>query len=344
MNIFKNITKDVEQNPLFIKLKNSPGYSPARKLLLEICSLMKDKDGNFVQQFQTTGFYPRLWEIYLNLFFKEMNLKDITKHNRPDYHLKNNDIEFFIEASCSNPSHVEEYTDDYIEKSMIIKDKSVEQNLINYYTIKIGSVLYSKLKKEYWNLEWVKSKPFLIALMPSHNKMANFLPDYKVIEYLYGKWFKTSINPEYKLTSTSGKMHKHRHKKKEIPSNFFEQPKTENISAILFSNNCDLQKFNRMGQQGKYFAPNVIMVRAGSCFNHDEGAVPQTFTFDVGDQTHIENWSEGISIFHNPNAKNPLDKDIFCGVRQIWINEKGQIDGFMPKFFPFHSVTGIMYF
>jgi len=32
----------------------------------------EDADGNFVEQFQTTGFDPRLWELYLFATFTEL--------------------------------------------------------------------------------------------------------------------------------------------------------------------------------------------------------------------------------------------------------------------------------
>ena len=91
---------------------------PARSLVSEILKSFVDKDGNFLEQFQTTAFYPRLWELFLNEFFKELGLKDISKQNRPDFHLTKGDFDFFIEASCSNPAENDEYNDEFIEKAV----------------------------------------------------------------------------------------------------------------------------------------------------------------------------------------------------------------------------------
>ncbi len=342
MDLFKSITKETEQNPQWQTLNYHKGFSPAKNLLDEICQSITDKDGNFVQQFQTTGFYQRLWEIFLHSFFLENNFQIVYQYDRPDFQLKKNEIALFIEACSSNPAPNDKFTNEFIEAAIKAKDKQSEQDIKDYYTIKIGSILFTKLQKKYWDLDWVKSKPFLLALMPSHNKLANFFPDYKVVEYLYGKWFKGAITKDGKLSGTSGVMIEHNYGEKKIPSGFFEQPETENVSAVIFTNTCETQKFNRMGQQGKYYDEDVIIVRTGSCFNHNLDEPPKEFQYQVQKGKATETWSEGVNIFHNPNAKLPLDKNLFKGVRQIWVNEKGQLDGEIPEFYPFHSITGVV--
>lgn len=342
MDLFKSITKESDQNPQWQTLNSHKGLSPAKKLLDEICQPLTDKDGNFVQQFQTTGYYQRLWEIFLHCFFVENNFQIINEHDRPDFALKKDNTEIFVEACSSNPAPNDKFTNEFIEASIKAKDKEAETDIKDYYTIKIGSILFSKLTKKYWELEWVKSKPFVLALMPSHNKLANFFPDYKVIEYLYGKWFKAAVTEDGKVKGTSGIMTEHNYGAKKIPSGFFEQPDSENVSAVIFTNTCETQKFNRMGQQEKYYDEDIIIVRTGSSFNHNLDEPPKEFQYQVLKGENLETWSEGVSILHNPNAKYPLDKNLFSGVRQIWANKEGQLDGYIPAFYPFHSITGVV--
>lgn len=341
MDIFRIISKESEQSPQFQSLNTLKGFSPAKNILDEICKPLADKDGNFIQQFQTTGFYQRLWEIFLHSLFIENNFDIINGHDRPDFCLKKNGIELFVEACSSNPTTNDKFTNEFIEASIKTKGKEAEKDLKNYYTIKIGSILFSKLNKKYWELDWVKSKPFILAVMPSHNKLANFLPDYKVIEYLYGKWFKAAIK-DGKIEGTSGVMIEHNYGEKTIPSGFFEQPDTGNVSAVIFANTCETQKFNRMGQQGKYNDKDIIIVRTGSYNNNTPEGPPKYFQYQVVQGNNLETWSEGVSILHNPNAKIPLDRTLFKGVRQIWTDGDGRLDGEMPPFFPFNSVTGVV--
>ena len=46
-------------------LTSEERYSPARELVAAMMRFHEDAYGNFVEQFQTTGFDPRLWEFDL---------------------------------------------------------------------------------------------------------------------------------------------------------------------------------------------------------------------------------------------------------------------------------------
>jgi hypothetical protein len=196
IDIFSNITPAERQNKEYITLTTCSGFSPAKNLIEEISQEFTDKDGNFVEQFQSTGFYQRLWELFLSQLIKELDLTDISVKHAPDFHLQKNGVDFFLEATSSNPADKDEFTVDYIEKAFKEKDLKIQNDLIDYYTIKIGSALKSKLDNKYWELSWVAGKPLVIAIKPSHNKFANWLPDYKIIEYLYGIGTKTSKNED----------------------------------------------------------------------------------------------------------------------------------------------------
>jgi len=218
-------------------------------------------------------------------------------------------------------------------------DLGIQNELTDYFVIRMGSVLFSKLNKRYWELDWVKDKPLILAITPNHNHIANFLPDSKIIEYLYGLRYTPEIIEGEIVRSTISKVEKHQHEEKEIPSNFFSLENTENISAVIFTNNCDLNKFNRMGQESGLTEEEIIMVRAGISYDQRQGSTGHKFSYNVLRDQKTENWSESVSVFHNPNALQKVDKSLFKGVRQIWVNEKGSLDGFMPDFFVYTSLT-----
>ena len=208
--------------------------------------------------------------------------------------------------------------------------------------MRMGSVLLSKINKKYWELDWVKGKPLVLAITPAHNYIAGFLPDAKIIEYLYG------IRKVVKVTET-GLEHvedkiitEHRFNEKVIPSNFFAQPMTENISAIIFTNNSNLHKFNRMGFQHKLYTKNLVIVRAGSKYDPAPNAMAEEFTYQVRNDGGNENWCESVSIFHNPNALVKIDKSVFEHVRQVWLEPDNTFGGIMTHDFVYHSITGSM--
>lgn len=311
---------------------------PAKLLIEEITSNMDDNDGNFIQQFQTTGFNSRLWEIFLFKFLSVNGFSFDNSHNRPDFHVEKNQIDFYIEASLSSEVEEEIFTREYIEKAEKENDLKVQKELIEHYIMRMGSVLYSKLQKKYWELDWVKNKPLILAITPAHNHMASFMPDAKIIEYLYGLSYE-SKSTDSGLIPLEVKTEVHKYKEKEIPSNFFSLENTENISAVLFTNNSDLHKFNRMSYQNGMSNLTLIMERAGFAFDQTPSAFPIEFSQSIKSGEIKEDWNEAVSLFHNPNAKFPIEKGLFGNIRETWINEDGDIDGTIPKFFPFNSKT-----
>jgi hypothetical protein len=64
-NIFKHRVSKDKLNAKFLLLDECVVYNPAKEMIEEISNEFEDKDGNFVQQFQTTGFDARLWELFL---------------------------------------------------------------------------------------------------------------------------------------------------------------------------------------------------------------------------------------------------------------------------------------
>jgi hypothetical protein len=65
---------------------------------------------------------------------------------------------------------------------------------------------------------------------------------------------------------------------KEIPSNFFAQPGTENISAVVFTNSGTHTKFTRMGYQQGIGIENFDITRYGfSYYPHPDAKDPTYF-------------------------------------------------------------------
>ena len=60
---FFDFTRKAEQlSPDFVQLATLEAYSPARHIIEVMMRWYEDADGNFIEQFQTTGFDQRIWE------------------------------------------------------------------------------------------------------------------------------------------------------------------------------------------------------------------------------------------------------------------------------------------
>lgn len=342
VDIYKQIVSDDKLSSKFKLLTESKLFDPAKNIIQIITSQMSDKDGNFIQQFQSDGFDSRLWEIYLYALFKEIGFTNTEKYDRPDFNLSKENLEIFVEASLSSEKGDDKFSKELIDYSIAKQDLEIQEQLINYYVVRMGSVLYSKLCKKYWELERVKGKPLVIAITPSHNYLAPFLPDAKLIEYLYGVRQKVKLTEDGLVNEGAEKVVDFRFGEKIVPANFFTHPNSENISGILFTNNSDLHKFNRMAYQYNLSNIELIMVRSGAKHNPAVGSKATEFTYQVVPTQIREHWSESVTLFHNPNAINKIDKGAFSSIRQLWIEKDATFNGVLPKDFVFNSITGVM--
>ncbi|MDH7945155.1 hypothetical protein QGM61_15140 [Pseudohongiella sp. SYSU M77423] len=94
-----------------------------------------------------------------------------------------------------------------------------------------------------------------------------------------------------------------------------------------------------MGKVAGFGDPSIKIIFKGFCHKHDSNsALPDTFSYEV-DGDYLEDWSEGISVFHNPKAVHPLPPDMFPGVAHHFMQEDGQIVSSLPEFHPYTSVT-----
>ena len=72
-------------NPHFKSLVDAPSYHPTRNMLDLTFQDFDDPDGNFLQQFQTTGFDSRLFALYLFGYFSNSGFEVDRTHRSPDY-------------------------------------------------------------------------------------------------------------------------------------------------------------------------------------------------------------------------------------------------------------------
>jgi len=94
-----------------------------------------------------------------------------------------------------------------------------------------------------------------------------------LIQYLYGFKHAPFYDSKGKLIINPVKIKSHKLGGKEIPSGYFFQTDTENVSAVLSSASGTISKFNRIGKQAGFTNSKVIMTRIGSCHDHDPNSI-----------------------------------------------------------------------
>ena len=277
----------------------------------DVYQTFSDPDGNFVEQFQTTGFDARFFELYLYAYFSRSGYEVDRSHPKPDFLVKRQTKTIAVEATTVNPS-----TSGAVAKFGKRISRLREEGRLSYQQnelpIRFGSALLSKLKHRYWELPQCTGLPFVIAIEAFHDKEALQFSDNSLASYLYGLRDSSYWTDEGELIFKSEKVSTHTIGEKTIQSGFFHQPNTESVSAILFTNSGTSAKFSRMGYQSGYANATLNLKRSGFAYDFDPNAMdPTLFAYDLDDPPFVEDWGQGLVILHNPNAVHPLPPDFF---------------------------------
>jgi hypothetical protein len=329
LDLFAPVVPDDRLNPGFRNLTALRGYAPARAMMQQTMDRMGDRDGNFVQQFQTEGFDARTWELYLYATFAALSFGIDMSHDAPDFLLAGRGTDWAVEATTANPSagSIEEAPEDPDARAAYVREE---------LPIRLGSPLLSKLRRAYWALPQVEGRPFVIALQSFATKDSLHFADTAITDLLYGIRTTGERRADGTLEAISTPIEQHVGSKT-IPSNFFAQPDADHISAVLWSNSGTVAKFGRMGYQQGLASAGLRMIRSGSRYVMDPNASePATFTYEVG--SRYEGWAEGTVVIHNPRAVRPLPLEVLPEALQHELIE-GRVVSTIPSFAPFNSLT-----
>jgi len=323
-------------HPYFRELLERPSRAPGRAVIKEIGPWLTPNDPHLVQEFQNKGFDQRLWEIYLWAAFREFGL-DVEQLEAPDFRCTAPGIDFTVEATTAAPSTMGPLAEHP-------EPKTVEETaafLDGYMPIKYGSALISKLNKtnkqglHYWEREESQGKPFLLAIADFHKPVTQgeigsmTYTQSALWQYLYGQRVYWEFE-EGHLVVKPQRIANHEYRGKVVPSGFFDQPKAENVSAVLFSNAGTIAKFDRMGVVAGFGAPGVRYLRVGLRYNPDPNEIMGTpFLDDVTDPDYEEYWTDEIQVFHNPNATHPLPFEALLGATHHYF-EDGMLKSIAP--------------
>jgi hypothetical protein len=339
-NLFLPVVNKSKLNINFQRARTWPGAEPHRVMMNEIFQEFPDPDGNFIEQFQTTAFDSRIFELYLFAYLHRSGYEVSRKYKQPDFIVGRDGTKVAIEATTVNPS--QQRTSEKTDEEMRIPTlQELVEKLNNELPIKYGSPLFSKLRQKYWELEQCKEIPIIFAIEAFHEKESLFFASYSLAQYLYGMRTYPTWTESGKLIVTNEPVESHFIGEKVIPSRFFGYEGTEYISAILFSNSGTFPKFGRMGYQAGYHRGNIIMQRTGTCYNPDpNSATPLLFSYDLDNPFIEESWGQGLVVLLNQNALHPLPRDFFIDAAQCYIKDDNIMTD-VPQFHPMSSLTMI---
>jgi hypothetical protein len=339
VDVFLPVVPAAKFHPSFARVSTSEGMSPARAIIESMMPYFEDVDGNFVEQFQSTAFDARFWELYLFAALTEDGFAFDRTYHAPDYVCRRFDQEIFVEAVTVNPTII----NGLVTEPVVPTGKTeLQRYLQEYMPIKWGSALTSKLNKKYWELPHVAGRPIVLAIQDFHVPRAMTFTGSTLLPYLYGLSFTAMYDAAGNLSVKDQPKTSHTWGAKTIESGFFSLPGSEHISAVLSNPTGTISKFNRMAILAGMGSKEIRMIHHG--FRHDmdpNASVPKAFSFDVNDPSYTETWTQGINVFHNPNALHPLDTSFFTDATHSFYEDGKQVS-YMADFHPYNSQTTIV--
>lgn len=330
-NLFRQIVSETKMLKDYKTLVDCDLFTPAKELIQEIAYSFEDPDGNYIEQFQSTGFNARLWELYLYALFHEMDFSINRQYDAPDYVIEKFGSKICVEAVTVNPSQHKQNED---EPS---STKEMNSLIENYMPIKYGSSLYSKLQKRYWEKPHVKGNPLIIAIHDFHQYDSMMWSRQALERYLYGSIRDYEYSPQGEIIQRTDKIVEHQWKGKEIPSGFFYQHGAENISAIIHSNQATIGKFLRMGFLAGFGKKDIEIKFIGQAILNNNQLYTD-FDYDVNPEIYEEYWSNGLTVYHNPVAIQPVNYRLFPGAAHIQFAED-KFTSIKPQFYPVYGRT-----
>ena len=292
------------------------GREAERALFNEWADGFFDRDKKIIKEFQTS-FNSTFWEVYLYRAFTELGLAIDWSRPSPDFSVRSDYGDFVVEAVTAGAANGKPNEWDKTFSSEELESLKRFKALNMEAMIRLSNAVLSKVKKynkSYFKLDHVKHKPFVIAVAPFEQPHFNLQYDRAIRALLYDYYVdedvyldNPSLYPKGPPTVQLGFVTKDNGS--EVPLGFFNDAGMEEISAILFSCTATWGKLSAMCD-----SPDK-MTQVWSTWATPPDGVPEKRLLWVKD--HAETVIDGLQIYHNPNARHPLDPRVFRGERVV---------------------------
>ncbi len=340
VDFFSPLTSQEKLSPNFLKVASMEGFSAARGMISAMMRWNKDIDGNFVEQFRTTGFNARLWELYLFAALTEAGFSIERPSPAPDFLARGHHGEFALEATTINPSVGP--NGEAMASQKPSHESEIASYVQHYLPIRYAGPLTAKLRKDYWTKPAAAEKPLVFAIQDFHDTMSMTYSGTALATYLYGFAQEARRDSKGALIVTPHQITEHTWGQKTVPSGFFSLPGAKNVSAVIFNSSATISKFNRMGVGAGFGSDETVLIRKGFSTDPDpDASEPVPYVHFVA-KDDPETWTEGMDVFHNPTATYPLDPKLLPDAAHHRSMKNGLIETQFSGWRPLQSRTSIM--
>ena len=285
LDLFAPSVPEERLHPQFRALRSSPFHGEARALMNALYERMGKPNKTFIRHFQSDGFHSHLFEIACFAYLESAGLNPVRTHSSPDFMASRDGINLAIEVTTANPPENQGADITAIRMEELTEWEIVHKENIEFPR-RIISILKKKLWSQYDKLPQCSGKPIVLMVAPFFEAGSVFYPDEALVDCIYG------INEK-----TNG---------------FFSLPNSETISAIIYCNAFTVPRFFRLATPLNATA-ELIAIRQGQYYavGSDGELSILEYQYRVGSvSSPKESWSEGVTLFLNPNALIPVSQEI----------------------------------
>lgn len=311
------------------KLLAQPCREPGAWMLNQLYLAMPNPDDNWASDCRTGNFHARLWEALLFASLREQGLLVTQDHPSPDFHVSNREGgEAWIEAVTANPSVP--YDHAHAQEAEPPIDR--QERMLGPAAERYAKTLKSKMDKGYARMPHVVGKPFAIAIADFHAPSSMVWSRVALVGYLYG-FYAREVDVQGKRVAVAEEVYRLPGEPK-IPAGLFFTLEGEELSAVIFSQGATLAKLSRVPLSFGGPSPGYRYVRFGEFSDFTPGALRGIpFCMDVSSDEYralwapydYEPWTAEMEVFHNPNAKHPLDRALLPEAAH-WLPVDGVMD------------------
>lgn len=301
MDLFENVLPEERLHEMFKKLMK-PEHLPERKLIQSWAEGFQDRDGKFVNEFQTT-FESSMWELYVHACLKEVGATIDFSHYAPDFVVSSPE-KFCVEATIAAPPVGGQPSFGYDTRNI-----PNDFNAFNSEAaIRIANSFSSKLKKyrsSYGKLPHVNDRPFVLAIAAFDRPFAHFASNRPALAALYGLNYdeEAAIAQGPSATEVPSYMVDGAYKDNgsTVPFGLFLDDNASEVSAVVYSCLATWGKLRALADNPSADSIYQTLHPATT------GIIPERRV--AHKRNYHEHLFDGLYVFHNPFAKHPLSLD-----------------------------------
>lgn len=305
MDLFTPQVRPEKQHMVFQMLLKDE-YGPERAVLKDWADGFRDRDGKFVQEFQTT-FESALWELYLNATLRSLSLKPDLSVASPDF-VVTAPHRFSIEATIAAPPQggpppIGYNLSDDIPADFTQFNIGASIRITNSFTGKVR-----RYREHYARLPHVAGDPFVIAIAAFDRPLAHFAANRPLFAAIYGLYYdEAATKPDAAKVVSYNVSAAPKSISADVPMGLFCDASYSEVSAVIYSPLVTWGKVRAL-------ADNPSAKTIYTTFHPQTGSLRPEVRRAIK-RDYSEHLLDGLYVLHNPFAGKPIPRGVLSHPR-----------------------------